>query len=891
MKKFAKVFKYFLLSALFLPLTDVYGTTFDLPGDIQAEDFTGYYDTTAGNALGYYRTDVDVDINKAGYMNYSISRFSETEYLDYTVNVSEAGYYIFSGRIATLNSGSGVMNILTENDTGELEYRTSIHSYGTNGWEAWRSQYANDLIYLQAGIQTIRIYSESNPINHIINSFVVERAKPHTAPGIIEAEDFINAYDETRGNSGGDYRLGDVDITQIGSKSDYYISYFNPQETLTYNITALSAGQYQFLAKVAKNNSVDAHFQIEIESSGEIIDFNFSNTGGWDLFEQVLGNTSVELLEGDNKIKLTIIGDSSFKLDDIEIQATADIVVPGRFEAEHFISATDSTPTTNYGGDIYPNDYGVDIYEGNGGAAIGRMVPGETLTYEVYVKEAGFYNVLAKYALDQSDPIVEALKFTTASGNSSTFNFRRTGGNKGNWEIFRDVLSEDEVYFEQGLQQITFEVLYGPIKLDALGIVRPHKFNEITSEDSGLLSAQDYFNAAGMGVNIGNTFDTGARTRDIIAIKKHIDFLHDRGFNHIRLPVTWFATSGINPRTGDYYGYKNLVNYDASTGIASFEDDPSKSATTVVQSALEAVRYAIVEKGMYVQLNAHHEEWLRIQSTDETIAANSKKLAALWTTISNHFEAEFGSNKEYQKKLSFEILNEPHAYFSKGSLDTLERQHAEEMVRLVMLESYNAIRAISPRRVILLAAADYSEAQRAYRTYNTYLDLPSQGKDRYLAIEVHHYQPHGIVTPEMTYNSNYTVEKMIAATKGSFWSSITQWDIGIPLHFGEFAFGRKNSGSPDQLPYSQRFSDIAFTYIYTMGNICALKEYGCSIWSDEGWFKLVDVDLVTQTDEDNNQIIIDANISPYVCLDSNGENCMLDELLRGYQDGLLGIEN
>ncbi len=80
-----------------------------VPGRIQAEDYNlggegvAYHDTTPGNSGGAYRHD-DVDIETGNGIT-DVGWIRNGEYLTYTVNVTAAGNYAVTARMASPNSG------------------------------------------------------------------------------------------------------------------------------------------------------------------------------------------------------------------------------------------------------------------------------------------------------------------------------------------------------------------------------------------------------------------------------------------------------------------------------------------------------------------------------------------------------------------------------------------------------------------------------------------------------------------------------------------------------------------------------------------------------------------------------------------------------------------
>ncbi|MEN6342993.1 MAG: carbohydrate-binding protein, partial [Methanospirillum sp.] len=80
-----------------------------IPGTIQAEDYNlggegvAYHDTTPGNEGGAYRHD-DVDIETGNGIT-NVGWIRSGEYLTYTANITDAGQYTMSARVASPNSG------------------------------------------------------------------------------------------------------------------------------------------------------------------------------------------------------------------------------------------------------------------------------------------------------------------------------------------------------------------------------------------------------------------------------------------------------------------------------------------------------------------------------------------------------------------------------------------------------------------------------------------------------------------------------------------------------------------------------------------------------------------------------------------------------------------
>lgn len=137
-----------------------------LPGRFEVEDYkpggsgVGYYDTTAGNTGGKYRTD-DVDIQTTSDTSgtYNVAYVAAGEWLAYDVNVTTAGSYRFTVRAATPYTGNKVrIEIDGVNVTGSMTLPN------TGGWQAWTNVVSNP-VSLSAGPHTLRLVAESSNLN------------------------------------------------------------------------------------------------------------------------------------------------------------------------------------------------------------------------------------------------------------------------------------------------------------------------------------------------------------------------------------------------------------------------------------------------------------------------------------------------------------------------------------------------------------------------------------------------------------------------------------------------------------------------------------------------------------------------------------------------------
>jgi 3',5'-cyclic AMP phosphodiesterase CpdA len=140
-------------------------TPIDLPGHIEAEDYRaggegiGYHDTTAGNTGGAYRQD-DVDIESCadGANCSNVGWIAAGEWLQYDVNVTTAGTYMWKARVAAPDSGKS-FHIEVDGQRGG-----TIAVPDTGGWQTWATA-SSEPVTLSAGTHRLRVVFDDERIN------------------------------------------------------------------------------------------------------------------------------------------------------------------------------------------------------------------------------------------------------------------------------------------------------------------------------------------------------------------------------------------------------------------------------------------------------------------------------------------------------------------------------------------------------------------------------------------------------------------------------------------------------------------------------------------------------------------------------------------------------
>jgi len=130
-----------------------------IPARVQAEDFIAYYDTNIANLGGAYRdTPVDIHNTRDTGGGYSVGWTNAGEWLEYEIDVDEAGAFDAGLRVAQRLTGA-IMSIEVDgvNRTGNI----SLDS--TGGWQSYYTETVS-LGDLSAGQHTVRVNFENGGV-------------------------------------------------------------------------------------------------------------------------------------------------------------------------------------------------------------------------------------------------------------------------------------------------------------------------------------------------------------------------------------------------------------------------------------------------------------------------------------------------------------------------------------------------------------------------------------------------------------------------------------------------------------------------------------------------------------------------------------------------------
>lgn len=274
-----------------------------------------------------------------------------------------------------------------------------------------------------------------------------------------------------------------------------------------------------------------------------------------------------------------------------------------------------------------------------------------------------------------------------------------------------------------------------------------------------------------IGWNLGNSLDATGRGVNSEtswgnpkATKELIDTIREAGFDAVRIPTTWFNHADEN------------LNVDASW----------------FERVHEVVDYAYNE-GMFVILNAHHENWN--DPYEETYRETSRKLKNLWKQIANEF-------KDYGNRLIFEGMNEPR--WKNTNLEwNGGNEEGRSVVNKLNADFVKAVRATGGNnKYRALMIPTYAASASALEGFT----VP---EDDSIIVSIHAYSPYNFAM-----NENGT--KVFVSTKNEStgelsWLSDTLYDRfiskGVGAIIGECGTINKNNLS-SRIEWAKYFTNV-----------------------------------------------------------------------------------
>jgi endoglucanase len=305
-----------------------------------------------------------------------------------------------------------------------------------------------------------------------------------------------------------------------------------------------------------------------------------------------------------------------------------------------------------------------------------------------------------------------------------------------------------------------------------------------------------------VGWNLGNTFDAhGGGAEDETywgnprTTQAMIDTVRNKGFNTIRIPVTFAEHVGSAP------------NYTIDEAWIS--------------RVKEVVDYAFAND-MYVILDTHHDVnfWLKPIQSEAVIA----EFTAIWKQVANYF-------KDYGDHLLFEGMNEVRTIGSENewSGGTAEERAVINTLNSAFVRTVRKTGGNNKKRCLIISPYGHSASE------NAMADLKIPARDKHIMVAIHAYTPYAF-----TYQPNTSWEKFT-------WDGSLKSDIDYVMGLANKYFVSKGTpviitefGAVSKLIYSndgttkQNTSEVIKWLKDYMG---AAKQYNIKcVWWDNGYY-------------------------------------------------------
>ena len=457
-----------LLYSIAFTLTALASTAFSqTTTTIEAENYTTFFDSTAGNSGGVFRTDaVDIEATTDTGGGFNIGWTVAGEWLQYTVNLP-AGTYQISTRVASA-TGDGNYSVLVDGVS-----RGSQTVGNTGSWQTWQTQNVGTVTFTASGNHTLRINMTAGNFNLNWIRFTGTIATPvdsdgdgvadttdqcpNTSPGTavgtngcavtpstgrIEAENYNSYSDADATNNGNVFRADGVDI-EVSTDTDggFNIGWTAAGEWLQYNVT-LEQGTYQVSSRVA-SLAGGGSFNLLLNGVQFATD-TIGLTGGWQTWQtHSLGTVTVNST-GAHTLRLNITA-GNFNLNWINLVRLNDPTgnqtpfvspmptAPGTIKASDYdlggagVAYNDISPGNTLGAYRPADD--VDLEPSSlGGFNIGWIESGDWLEYTINVTQAGSYYLFAQVASGATGGTFHFAFTGATTTNSGSITSGATGG-------------------------------------------------------------------------------------------------------------------------------------------------------------------------------------------------------------------------------------------------------------------------------------------------------------------------------------------------------------------------------------------------------------------------------------------------------------------------------
>ena len=271
------------------------------------------------------------------------------------------------------------------------------------------------------------------------------------------------------------------------------------------------------------------------------------------------------------------------------------------------------------------------------------------------------------------------------------------------------------------------------------------------------------------GINLGNTHEppTEAGWNNPKAEEYYFDLYKEAGFQCVRIPVRW-------------------DNYTGKTSPYEITDYWLNRIEQVVDWGLE--------RGLFIVINAHHEEWIKSDYSE----TNQARFDSIWSQIAERF-------KNKSEKLLFEIINEPYG-LTRTQNDDL---HAGAL---------SVIRKTNPTRLVIFQGHNWGGSEE--------LITAAIPEDNYLIGSFHSYDPYLFgLEGQGTWGSSADYNELDRKFK-----AVADWSAekNIPVFLGEY--GALNKGDYNsRMRHYRAYLELSYKYGFTP-----------VAWDDGGDFRIME---------------------------------------------------
>lgn len=312
-----------------------------------------------------------------------------------------------------------------------------------------------------------------------------------------------------------------------------------------------------------------------------------------------------------------------------------------------------------------------------------------------------------------------------------------------------------------------------------------------------------------IGWNLGNTFDAsdcnwledemeyesawcGAKTT-----KEIIKLLKDKGFNAVRIPVSWH----------------NHVSADGKYTISA----------KWLERVNEVVDYCI-DEDMYVILNIHHDNSTEFMyPTSKYLDQSIDYVTTIWTQLADRF-------KDYDNHLIFECMNEPrmvghnNEWWIDNSADCKDAIDCINKINQAFVDTVRKTGGNNASRY--LACPGYDASPDGALNSGFVIPKDTEGNDNRIIISVHAYTPYNFALEYPGTDKWSSSDSGDLANMTGFMDRLYQKYVkkGVPVIIDEFGARDKNGNTAAR-------TDFAASYI------AAAKERGmvCFWWDNNAF--------------------------------------------------------